>query len=148
MSSDELEDMWAVLHALHVLGAVVWVGGLFFLMLIMRPAIADLDPAQRVDVYRAAFHRFLRMLWVVIPGVLLTGYIMLFGEYGGFIDGKWNLHLMHMLGLGMSVLFLTTWFGPYQPFRKGQGRAIDLIRPLLLTSLFLGLATIVVATVE
>jgi len=148
MNDQETIDVWGILHAIHVLGAVVWVGGLFFLLLIMRPAIAELDPARRVDVYRAAFHRFLRMLWMVIPGVLLSGYAMMFGEYGGFRDGKWNLHLMHMLGLGMTVLFLTTWFGPYQPFRKGQGRAINLIRPLLVTSLFLGLATIVVATMD
>lgn len=141
-------DIWSVLHALHVLGAVVWIGGLFFLLLIMRPAIANLDPPQRVDVYRAAFHRFLRMLWVVIPGMLLTGYVMMFGEYGGFSDGRWNLHLMHMLGLGMAALFMTIWFGPYQPFRRGQGRAIDLIRPLLITSLLLGLATIVIATLD
>lgn len=139
-------DIWSVLHTLHVLGAVVWVGGLFFLLLIMRPAISGLDPAQRVDVYRAAFHRFLRMLWVVIPGMLITGYVMMFGEFGGFTDGRWNLHLMHMLGLGMAALFMTIWFGPYQAFRRGQGRAIDLIRPLLVTSLLLGLATIIVAT--
>lgn len=141
-------DVWSVLHALHVLGAVVWVGGLFFLLLIMRPAISQLDPPLRVDVYRAAFHRFLRMLWVVIPGMLITGYAMMFGEYGGFTDGRWNLHLMHMLGLGMAALFMTIWFGPYQLFRRGQGRAIDLIRPLLVTSLLLGLATIVVATMD
>lgn len=144
----DLDAFWSVMHTLHVLGAVVWVGGLFFMLLIMRPAIASLDAPQRVDVYRAAFHRFLRMLWVVIPGMLITGYAMMFGEYGGFTDGNWNLHLMHMLGLGMAALFVTIWFGPYQPFRRGQGRAIDLIRPLLMTSLILGLATIVIATFE
>jgi uncharacterized membrane protein len=140
-------DIWGVMRALHVLGVVVWVGGLFFVILIMRPALSDLDPPQRVDVYRAAFHRFLRLIWVVMPGVLLTGYILMFGRDGGFTDGPWNLHLMHMLGLGMAVIFLTIWFGPYQVFQKGRGRAIDLIRPLLVASLLLGLATIVIATI-
>ena len=80
--------------------------------------------------------------------MLITGYAMMFGEYGGFSDGRWNLHLMHMLGLGMAALFMTIWFGPYQPFRRGQGRAIDLIRPLLVTRLLLGLATIVIAETD
>jgi uncharacterized membrane protein len=145
---NDLVDPWMIVRTLHVLGAVVWVGGLFFALLIMRPAIADLAAPQRVDVYRAAFHRFLRLLWVVMPLMLGTGYLMLFGKYGGFADGAWNLHLMHMFGLAMSGIFLGLWFGPYQAFQCGQGRAIDLLRPLLFMSLVLGLATVVVATID
>ena len=136
---------WDVIRALHLLCAVIWVGGLFFLILIMRPALSNLAPAQRVDVYRGAFHRFLRLLWLVIPATLLTGYILLFDEFGGFSEARWNVHLMHMLGLAMGAAFLTIWFGPYQPFQRGQGRAIDLIRPLLIISLALGLVTVVIA---
>jgi len=51
------------MRVLHLLGAVVWVGGMFFALLIMRPALASLDPPQRIDVYRAAFHRFFRLIW-------------------------------------------------------------------------------------
>jgi uncharacterized membrane protein len=137
--------IWRLLHVLHVLGAVVWVGGIFFAILIMRAALEDLDPARRVDVYRAAFHRFFRLLWLVMPGMLLTGYLMLFVKYGGFGDAPWNIHLMHMLGLAMAAIFVSVWFGPYKRFQQGQGRAIDIIRPLLIANLVLGLVTIVVA---
>jgi uncharacterized membrane protein len=138
-------DVYQVVHALHVLGAVVWVGGMFFTMLIMRPALASLDASRRVDVYRSAFHRFFRVIWVVMPAMLLTGYVMLFGEYGGFAGANWNVHLMHMLGLAMAAIFVAIWFGPYQRFRAGQGRAIEVIRPLIVANLAIGLVTVAIA---
>jgi uncharacterized membrane protein len=138
-------DFWRLMHVLHVLGAVVWVGGMFFAMLIMRPALADLDAPRRVDVYRAAFRRFFRLIWLVMPGMLLTGYLLLFGKFGGFAEASWNVHLMHMLGLGMAAVFVAIWFGPYHQFRNGQGRAMAVIRPMLFANLLLGLATIVLA---
>jgi uncharacterized membrane protein len=106
------DDFWRLMRAVHVLGAVVWVGGMFFAMLIMRPALADLDAPRRVDVYRAAFHRFFRLIWLVMPAMLLTGYVMLFGEYGGFAGAGWNAHLMHMIGVAMAAVFVAIWFGP------------------------------------
>jgi hypothetical protein len=48
-----------------------------------------------------------------------------------------------MLGLAMAAIFLGIWFRPYQRFRNGQGRAIEIIRPLLIANLVLGLITIV-----
>ena len=136
---------WWLFRAVHVLGAVVWVGGMFFAVMIMRPALADLDAPRRVDVYRAAFHRFFRLIWLVMPAMLLTGYLMLFGEYGGFAQANWDVHLMHMLGLGMAAVFVAIWFGPYHQFRNGQGRAMEVIRPMIFANLLLGLATIVIA---
>ena len=138
-------DLWHLMHVLHVLGAVVWVGGMFFAVLMMRPALMDLDPARRVDVYRGAYRRFFGMIWWVMPGMLLSGYIMLFGKYGGFADASWNIHMMHMLGLAMAAIFVGIWFGPHKRFQQGQGRAIDIIRPLLIASLLLGLVTIAIA---
>ncbi len=138
-------DPWPLVRALHVLGAVVWVGGTFFSVMIMRPALEDLDAARRVDVYRAAFHRYFWLLWLVMPTMLLTGYLMLFGEYGGFAEAAWNVHLMHMLGLAMAAVFVAIWFGPYQQLRTGQGRAMGIIRPMLFANMALGLATVVIA---
>ncbi len=138
-------NLWPLVRALHVLGAVVWVGGMFFIAMIMRPALADLDTPRRVDVYRAAFHRFFRLIWLVMPTMLLTGYLMLFGEYGGFALANWNVHLMHMLGLAMAAVFVAIWFGPYQQFRNGQGRAMAVIRPMIFANMLLGLATVVIA---
>jgi uncharacterized membrane protein len=138
-------DFWRLMHVLHVLGAVVWVGGMFFAILIMRPALADLDAPRRVDIYRGAFGRFFRVVWIVMPGMLLTGYVMLFGQYGGFAGADWSVQMMHMLGLAMAAIFVGIWFGPYQRFRGGQGRAIDAIRPMIIANLVVGLVTVAIA---
>jgi uncharacterized membrane protein len=141
----DASDFWQLMRVVHLLGAVVWVGGMFFAILIMRPSLASLDPSRRVDIYRAVFSRFFRMILVVMPGMLVTGYLMVYGEFGGFADAPWNVHLMHMLGLAMSAIFLATWFGPYRAFRNGQGRAIEIIRRMVVANLVLGLVTLVVA---
>lgn len=138
-------DFWRAVRAVHVLGAVVWVGGMFFAMLIMRPAMEALDAARRGDVCRAALDRFLRLIWLVMPTMLLTGYVMLFGEYGGFAGVGWNVHLMHMLGLTMAAVFVAVWFGPYRQLRAGQERAMGAIHPMIVANLALGLATVVIA---
>ena len=39
-----------VLLALHVLGAVLWVGGMFFALMVLRPSLAALSPPQRLDL--------------------------------------------------------------------------------------------------
>ena len=138
-------DFWRAVRAVHVPGAVVWVGGMFFAMLIMRPALEALDAPGQVDVYRAAFHRFFRLIWLVMPAMLLTGYVMLFGEYGGFAGVGWNVHLMHLLGLTMAAVFVAIWFGPYRQLRAGQGRAVAAIHPMIVANLVMGLATVVIA---
>ena len=44
---------------LHVLSVVVWVGGMFFAYMFLRPvAAAELEPPQRLDLEIRNFERF------------------------------------------------------------------------------------------
>jgi uncharacterized membrane protein len=38
--------------ALHILGAVVWVGGMFAIYVCLRPALSTLEPPQRLRLTR------------------------------------------------------------------------------------------------
>ena len=40
--------MTAVALALHIFGAVVWVGGMFAIYVCLRPALSTLEPPQRL----------------------------------------------------------------------------------------------------
>src|SRR5262245_48469894 len=40
--------MAALAFALHILGAVVWVGGMFAIYICLRPALVTLEPPQRL----------------------------------------------------------------------------------------------------
>lgn len=143
----------SLLLALHVLGAVVWVGGMGFALLVLRPSLAVLEPAQRLALHAQVFRRFFLYVWHAMPILLLTGYAMLFGVLGGFASANWAVHTMHLFGLIMSVLFLMIFFGPWKAMRAATARhdsaaaaaAVDRIRGLIRVNLILGVVTVVVA---
>src|SRR6266853_310478 len=90
---------------LHSLSAVVWVGGMFFALLALRPATAPLDPGPRLELWSRVLERF--FLWVIVAIVLLlaSGYGMIFGVYGGFRGIGLHIHLMQGIGIIMMLLF-------------------------------------------
>src|ERR1043166_717450 len=47
--------MTALALALHILGAVVWVGGMFAAYMCLRPAAGPLEPPARLKLWRAFF---------------------------------------------------------------------------------------------
>jgi uncharacterized membrane protein len=141
---------WGWLLALHTLCAVVWVGGMFFALIVLRPSVAVLDPIPRIALHTQIFRRFFLVVWHAMPLILLSGYAILFGFYGGFGNVSWNVHVMQTLGLIMSAVFLVMVFGPYRRFRRTTDRtraaaAIDTIRKLMTVNLVLGVVTVIVA---
>jgi uncharacterized membrane protein len=138
-------SLWSLVLAAHILCAVIWVGGMAFALFVLRPSLVALEPPQRLALHAQVFRRFFRVVWHVMPLLLLSGYLMLFGLYGGFATATWNVHLMHLLGLIMAGVFVLIVFGPYARFRAGDSGAVESIRKLILTNLILGVVTIVVA---
>lgn len=57
--------LYNLLKLSHVLSIVVWVGGMVFAHFFLRPAIALLDPPQRVRLMHAVLSRFLGAVVVV-----------------------------------------------------------------------------------
>jgi uncharacterized membrane protein len=135
-----------VLLVLHLLGAVLWVGGMFFALMVLRPSLGAVPPEQRLELHRQVFRRFFRLIWHVMPIMLITGFAMVFVVYGGFSGVRWNVHLMMLLGLVMSAIFVALFFGPWAALRRGGDAAlVDRIRMLIQVNLVLGLIVIVVA---
>ena len=133
-------------QAIHVLGAVIWVGGMFFALLVLRPSLAVLEPPQRLALHMQVFRRFFLIVWHAMPIVLLTGYAMLFARFGGFAGANPGIHIMHLLGLIMAGVFVFIFFGPWAKLRAGDKTALDGIRKLITLNLVLGLITIAIAT--
>ncbi len=142
--------------ALHLLAAVVWVGGMFFAHLCLRPsALAALEPPQRLTLWNQVFRRFFLWVWIAILTLPVTGYWMVFAGFGGMEHVHWPIHLMQSTALIMIGIYLWIYFGPYQELRRAVGdqrwpdggTALNRIRPLVLTNLTLGLITVAVAGV-
>ena len=141
-------DRWVL--AVHVLCAVIWVGGMFFAYVVLRPSLSVLEPIQRIALHTQVFRRFFLVVWHVMPLILVSGFAVLFGFYGGPASVGWNVQLMMLLGLIMSAVFLLIVFGPYARFRRTTDRntaaaSMDRIRKLIAVNLVLGIVTVVAA---
>jgi len=143
-------NLWGWVLAVHVLCAVLWVGGMFFAYVVLRPSLSVLEPIQRIALHTQVFRRFFLVVWHAMPLILLSGFAVLFGFYGGPANVGWNVHLMMLLGLVMSAVFLLIFFGPYARFRRTTDRStaaasIDRIRKLIGVKLVLCIVTVIFA---
>ena len=140
---------------LHVLGVVVWVGGMFLMHVAVRPAAVQLlPPPQRLPLLASVLERF--FLWVVIAvvAVLASGLGMIL-EGGGFRNAHLSVHLMFAIGLAMMAIFLHIRFAPFRRLQAAvaasdwplAARRLDQVRQLVTTNLALGILTIAVATI-
>jgi uncharacterized membrane protein len=137
---------YGVLKAIHVLCAILWVGGMFFAYVVLRPSLAVLEPPQRLALHGQVFRRFFLVVWHAMPLIVLTGLVMIFTVFGGMAGVRWNIHVMLLLGLVMAAIFIVLFFGPYRAFRAAPGPgALDSIRKLIGVNLILGLLTAVIA---
>jgi uncharacterized membrane protein len=139
--------------AVHVLCVVIWVGGMFFAYLVLRPSLGVLEPVQRIALHTQVFRRFFLVIWHAMPLILLSGFTMLFVFDGGAANAAWNINAMMLLGLIMSAVFVLIVFGPYARFRRTTERAtaaecIDRIRKLIGVNLVLGIITVVAAVMR
>jgi uncharacterized membrane protein len=141
-----LNTLYGLLKALHVLCAVIWVGGMFFAYVVLRPSLAVLEPPQRLALHGQIFRRFFLIIWHVMPFIVLSGLVMIFTVFGGMAAVGWNVRVMLLLGLVMAAVFLGIFFGPYRTFRASPGpESLDAIRKLIAINLVLGLITSAIA---
>ena len=136
---------------LHVLGVVVWVGGMFFAYMALRPVAASvLEPPQRLTLWAGVFARFFPWVWASVVLILLTGLHML-AVLGG-LGAPHYLLTMLVIGLVMMAIYLHVFFAPYARLKravaqqdwKAGGAALGQIRRLIGINLSLGLITIAV----
>ena len=139
---------------LHMLAAVVWVGGMFFAYMALRPAAAALlPPPQRLPLWSQTFARFFPWVWVSVLLLPATGYWMIFQVFDGFQNVKLYIHIMQAIGIVMILIYMHVFFAPYRRLNQAiatgdfaaGGKHLALIRRLIGINLILGLCTIVVA---
>ena len=143
----------AILIALHVLAVVVWVGGMFFAYLVLRPtAAALLQPPQRLPLWQATLKRFFAWVWIAV-GLILGSAAWMIHLLGGFRGVGVHVHLMLGIGVVMMLIFVHVFFAPFARLTrsvqaqdwKAAGAALGQIRKLVGLNLLLGLITITVA---
>jgi uncharacterized membrane protein len=138
-----------LLVALHVLAAVVWVGGMFFAYMVLRPSAGPLEPPLRLALWQRVFDRFFPWVWASIVVLLASGYAMLFLHFGGLAGAGPHIHVMQVTGILMMLIFLHLYFVPWRRFSRAveagafpeAGAALNQIRRIVAINLVLGLIT-------
>lgn len=148
--------MPALMKFLHIAAAVVWLGGVSFMLFALRPAAsALLPPPQRLPLIALVMEKFFALVWVSIGLLLLTGLAMLLPV--GMKNAPLGWHLMLGIGLVMFALFGHLYFGPYRRLKTAiaasdwpeGGRRVGQIAKLALSNLVLGglaIAAVIFAT--
>lgn len=141
--------------ALHLLSAVIWVGGMFFAYNALRPAAAKvLEPPLRLELWVQVFRRFFIWVWLSIILLLSTGYWMLFKFFGGFEHAGIHIHIMHGGGILMILIYLHVFFGPYRRLKQAvaaqdyplAASKLNQIRQLVGLNTVIGLLVITIAS--
>lgn len=139
---------------LHVLAVVVWVGGMFFAYVVLRPeAASQLEPPARLALWAGVFRRFFPWVFAAIGLILITGFWIIFSVYGGFAALGLRIHLMLGIGSVMMLIFFHVYFVPFKRLKQAVavtdwqagGRQLAQIRVLVGINLLLGLVTVAIA---
>jgi uncharacterized membrane protein len=137
--------MYNLMKFLHLAAAIVWLGGITFMLFALRPAAAEqLAPPQRLPLIAQILQRFFTGVWGTILVLLLTGLPMLLGV--GMKKAPAGWHLMLGIGLVMFALFGHLYFGPFRRLKQAVsgsdwlegGRRVGQIASLSLVNLALG----------
>lgn len=141
---------WALALTLHQLSTIVWVGGMFFAHIALRPAASELlEPTQRLPLLLRVFQRFFAWVWGAIVLLWASGLWIFLSLYGG----KAGLYVHLMMGVAtlMTALFVVIWFFPYRKMKvavaaedwPGAAKCLAQIRAIILTNLVFGLVAAV-----
>lgn len=135
-------DLYFTSVTLHVLAALLWLGGMFFLAVVGAPVLRDVEPSLRADLFRRLGTRFRTVSWWAIGVLLLTGVANLYlrgvlrwvflgsrdfwtGRYGQVLAVKLACVVIMLV---LSVLHDFVWGPAASRVEAGSPKAIKLRR--------------------
>lgn len=139
---------------LHVLAATIWVGGMFFALVCLRPRVADLEASARLKLWTGVLARFFPWVWGAIGVLLVTGLWMTFAVLGGMKAAGLHVHLMLGLGIVMMLLAAHVYFAPFRRLKLAvaeshwadAGKRVNQIRMFMAVNLALGLLVVAIGS--
>ena len=99
---------YAALKAVHLLSIVVWIGGMFFVLACLRPALGALEAPERLRLASEVLGRFLTIVNVAVALVLGSGLAMLWLAFRAArapgLSFNMPLDWYAMIGLGLVMM--------------------------------------------
>lgn len=137
--------LYSLLKFLHLAAAMVWLGGMAFMLFALRPSLSLMEsPAQRLPLLAAVLRRFFMLVWAAIALLLLSGFYML--GHAGAQAAPVGWHTMAGIGTLMTLIFGHLYFALYRPLLRAiatadwpqAGRRANLIARLVMLNFVLG----------
>lgn len=145
---------YSFIYTLHLIAALIWVGGMFFAWMVLRPAaMGTLQAPERLKLWLEVFQRFFIWVWVAVLVLPISGVGMLHMGFSGFDGAPRYVHVMMGLYLAMLALFLRIQALQLPALRRAVdaqdwpagGAVLGRIRRLVGINLLLGLAVTAIA---
>jgi uncharacterized membrane protein len=109
--------MYTFIKFLHLVAAILWLGGMGFMLLFLRPSLGTLDQASdRLRLLASVMQRFFVVVWGAIGVLLVSGGVMF--SMAGARAAPLGWHFMAGVGLLMFLVFGHLYFAPYQRMRR------------------------------
>lgn len=143
----------AIAISLHLLAALIWVGGMFFAYMALRPAASSLlEPPLRLALWVQVFRRFFPWVGLSIAILFISGFWMISSFFEGMKNVGPHVHAMATLGFVMALMFLHIYFAPFRRLKQAviakdweQGaKKLNQIRILMALNLVLGFVVVVI----
>src|SRR5471032_272903 len=116
---------FALVYTLHVLAALIWVGGMFFAWMVLRPAVgAALEGPARLKLWVQVFPRFFAWVWGAVIVLPITGVGMIQLHFTGFETAPRYVQVMMGLYLVMVALFIRIQSLQLPELACGRGRTM------------------------
>lgn len=126
----ESRTMHDSVKLLHLVAGIVWMGGMTFMLLALRPAALEiLEPQVRARLMGAVWSRFFLVVLIAIAVLLVTGsnlYTTAFRAMKestgvGSVPLGWNLMLL--IGVAMVLIFGHIYFAGFRKFKRALAAA-------------------------
>lgn len=145
------DTLFPLVSTLHALAALIWVGGMFFAHMVLRPALMEEQPGIRLGVWSRVLPRFFTWVWLAILVLPATGYHMVYMDFGDFQGAGYHVMVMHVLFWIMMGLFAYMFFKPYRAFRSDDDsddfeagfKHLATIRSIVTVNLVLGFVCVI-----
>ncbi|WP_248768894.1 CopD family protein [Pseudomonas sp. MWU12-2345] len=146
--------VFALVYTLHVLAALVWVGGMFFAWMILRPAaMAALEGPARLKLWLQVFQRFFVWVWVAVVLLPISGVGLIQLRFSGFETAPRYVQVMMGLYIVMVAVFIRIQSLQLPDLRQAVeaqdwpagAAALGRIRRLVGINLLIGLVLVAVA---
>jgi uncharacterized membrane protein len=135
---------------LHYLATVMWIGGMAFNLLVLRPSMTIIDQNQRPILGATVLKRFIIFAWLSIVVLILTGISIAFSSvaFEDIFSTTYGIVLLSKHFITLIMILIVTWVSfvlsskltPYAP-------KPNTILTLVKTNLSLGILVLLLTAV-